>query len=81
MNAISTSEPLTGFFSIDDTVGNKTAVVLRSPKEGSFVITLTNPSGEQLILENEPEVTNWNSPDSNIGVISKSIPNLAVSVE
>lgn len=39
-----------------------------------------NPSGEEITLENEPEVTNWNYADSDIRITSKRIPNPTVSV-
>ncbi|XP_032784296.2 calcium-activated chloride channel regulator 1 [Daphnia magna] len=68
-DSITTSTPCSGSFSIDETLGTNTTLALSLPKEGSFTITLTNPSGEVVTLPNEPEVTNWNYPDSTVRLI------------
>uniref|UniRef100_A0A0P5UIX1 Calcium-activated chloride channel regulator 1 n=1 Tax=Daphnia magna TaxID=35525 RepID=A0A0P5UIX1_9CRUS len=68
-DSITTSTPWSGSFSIDETLGTNTTLALSLPKEGSFTITLTNPSGEVVTLLNEPEVTNWNYPDSTVRLI------------
>ncbi|XP_057379893.1 calcium-activated chloride channel regulator 1-like isoform X2 [Daphnia carinata] len=72
-NSITTSMPWSGSFSIDETVGTNTTVALSLPKEGIFTITLTNPNGDVVNLPNEPEVTNWNYPDSTVRVIWKKL--------
>lgn len=64
---------------IDQTVGTNTTVTLRSPPEGSFSVLLTNPSGEQVTLTNEPEVSNWNALISTVRVTWNRIVDLAVS--
>lgn len=78
---ISIDNQWTGTFTIDSTVGTNTTIVLRSPTEGLFTITLTKPDGEQLFLNNEPEVTNWNIHESNISVTWKRIPGLTESLK
>ncbi|KAI9558300.1 hypothetical protein GHT06_015053 [Daphnia sinensis] len=74
-NSITTGTPWTGSFSIDETLGTNTTFALSLPKEGTFTITLTNPSGDVVALPNEPEVTNWNYPDSTVRVIWKKLAN------
>lgn len=77
--SISTSQSLTGVFSIDETVGTNTSIAIRSPIKGLFTVTITDPSGEVMSLPNEPEMTNWNSPNSIVGLTWVRIPNPAVS--
>lgn len=65
---------------VDDTIGINTALTLMSPIKGSFTIEVTDPNGEQLPLPIEEEITNWNSPDSSIGVSWGKIADVAVSL-
>lgn len=65
---ISADNPWEGSFSIDETIGTNTTIVLMSPLIGSFAISMTSPNGEIIYLENEVGDTNWDSPNSEIGV-------------
>ncbi|XP_046643221.1 calcium-activated chloride channel regulator 1-like isoform X2 [Daphnia pulicaria] len=73
-DSIQTGNPWTGYFSIDETVGSNTTVVLESPTGGSFTVTLTSPSGNILTLEKQPEENNWNDPASSVKVVWQRIP-------
>ena len=73
--SVSSGESWTGEFYIDDTVGVNTAVVLQSPNNGSFTVTLTSPNAVQHILTKNASDRNWNDPDSTEGVASKLIDN------
>ena len=64
---------------VDQNIGTDTTITLRSPPSGSFSVALTNPSGEQVTLTKEPEITNWNALASTVGVTWNRIPNAAVS--
>ena len=65
---------------VDNTIGINTTTTLRSPTKGTFTISITKPSGEQLTMTNEQEVTNWNAPDSEVGVTWNRISDIAVSL-
>lgn len=65
---------------IDETVGTNTAIVIRSPTVGLFTVVVVNPSGEQVFLESEPEVTNWNYLDSTVGVSWSRLTNPTVGL-
>lgn len=79
MSTISTNTQWEGQFSIDQTIGKNTAIALRTPTEGSFTVTFTDPSGQQMTLQNEPEITNWNDVDSEVGISWMRISDPAVS--
>ncbi|KAI9554892.1 hypothetical protein GHT06_020170 [Daphnia sinensis] len=72
-DSITTNTPWSGSFSIDETLGTNTTFALSLPKEGSFTITLANPSGDLVAVTSEPEVTNWNYPDSTVRLIWKKL--------
>jgi len=76
--SISTTDPWSGYFFIDETLRNDTSVVLVSPLEGLYSVTITDPNEVETELVNG--VTNWFALDTTIGVASKEFSNPAVSL-